>query len=319
VKNLLVTGGCGFIGSNFIRLMLEKYPGLNIIDLDKLTYAGNPDNLKDLEDHPNYAFIKGDICDPAIVRTAMKKADRVVHFAAESHVDRSIEDGSIFVRTNVLGTNTLLQAAQELGVKRFLHVSTDEVYGSIVKGSFVETDILSPSSPYSASKAGSDLLALSYHTTHKLPVVVTRCTNNYGPYQFPEKLIPLFVTNLLQGKRVPVYGDGLNIRDWIYVMDHCKAIDFVLQQGADGEVYNIGGGEEKTNMEITRSILKRLGKDEHMIEYVRDRPGHDLRYSLDCSKLKAMGWRPEHDFEKALEMTVKWYMDNAWWWEKLKH
>jgi len=318
VKNLLVTGGCGFIGSNFIRLMLEKYSDLNIINLDKLTYAGNPDNLKDLEDHPSYAFIKGDICDPAIVRTAMKKADRVVHFAAESHVDRSIDDGSVFVRTNVLGTNTLLQAAQESGVKRFLHVSTDEVYGSIMKGSFVETDILTPSSPYSASKAGSDLLALSYHTTHKLPVVVTRCTNNYGPYQFPEKLIPLFVTNLLQGKRVPVYGDGLNIRDWIYVMDHCKAIDFVLQQGADGEVYNIGGGEEKTNMEITRSILKLLDKDEHMIEYVRDRPGHDLRYSLDCSKLKAMGWRPEHDFEKALEMTVKWYMNNAWWWEKLK-
>jgi dTDP-glucose 4,6-dehydratase len=318
VKNLLVTGGCGFIGSNFIRLMLEKYPDISIINLDKLTYAGNPDNLKDLEDQPNYAFIKGDICDPAIVRAAMKKADRVVHFAAESHVDRSIEDGSIFVRTNVLGTNTLLQAAQELGVKRFLHVSTDEVYGSIAKGSFVETDILTPSSPYSASKAGSDLLALSYHTTHKLPVVVTRCTNNYGPYQFPEKLIPLFVTNLLQGKRVPVYGNGLNVRDWIYVMDHCKAIDFVLQQGTDGEVYNIGGGEEKTNIEITRSILKLLGKDEHMIEYVRDRPGHDLRYSLDCSKLKAMGWNPEYNFEEALGLTVKWYVDNQWWWEKLK-
>ena len=318
MKNLLVTGGCGFIGSNFIRLMLEKYPDIKIINLDKLTYAGNPDNLKDIEDNPNYAFIKGDICDPGIVRAAMKKADTVVHFAAESHVDRSIEDGSVFVRTNVLGTNTLLQAAQELGVKRFLHVSTDEVYGSIAKGSFVETDILTPSSPYSASKAGSDLLALSYHTTHKLPVMVTRCTNNYGPYQFPEKLIPLFVTNLLQGKRVPVYGNGLNVRDWIYVLDHCKAIDFVLQHGTDGEVYNIGGGAEKTNLEITRGILKLLDKDEHMIEYVRDRPGHDLRYSLDCSKLKAMGWRPEHDFDEALELTVKWYVDNAWWWEKLK-
>ncbi len=308
MKNLLVTGGCGFIGSNFIRLMLEKYPDIKIINLDKLTYAGNPDNLKDVEDNPNYAFIKGDICDPGIVRAAMKKADTVVHFAAESHVDRSIEDGSVFVRTNVLGTNTLLQAAQELGVKRFLHVSTDEVYGSILKGSFVETDILTPSSPYSASKAGSDLLALSYHTTHKLPVVVTRCTNNYGPYQFPEKLIPLFVTNLLQGKRVPIYGSGLNIRDWIYVLDHCKAIDFVLQHGNNGEVYNIGGGAEKTNLEITHSILKLLDKGEHMIEYVRDRPGHDLRYSLDCSKLKAMGWRPEHDFDKALELTVKWYV-----------
>ncbi len=318
MKNLLVTGGCGFIGSNFIRLMLEKHPDVRIINLDKLTYAGNPDNLKDIEDNPNYAFVKGDICDPGVVRAAMKKADTVVHFAAESHVDRSIEDGSVFVKTNVLGTNTLLQAAQELGVKRFLHVSTDEVYGSIVKGSFVETDILTPSSPYSASKAGSDLLALSYHTTHKLPVVVTRCTNNYGPYQFPEKLIPLFVTNLLQGKRVPVYGSGLNVRDWIYVLDHCKAIDFVLQHGTEGEVYNIGGGAERTNLEITRSILKLLDKDEHMIEYVRDRPGHDLRYSLDCSKLKALGWRPEHDFDKALELTVKWYVDNAWWWEKLK-
>ncbi|MGA9142032.1 MAG: dTDP-glucose 4,6-dehydratase [Methanocella sp.] len=318
MRNLMVTGGCGFIGSNFIRLMLEKHQDIKIINLDKLTYAGNPDNLKDVEDNPNYAFIKGDICDPGIVRAAMKKADTVVHFAAESHVDRSIEDGSVFVRTNVLGTNTLLQAAQELGVKRFLHVSTDEVYGSIVKGSFVETDILTPSSPYSASKAGSDLLALSYHTTHRLPVLVTRCTNNYGPYQFPEKLIPLFVTNLLQGKRVPVYGSGLNIRDWIYVLDHCKAIDFVLQHGTEGEVYNIGGGAERTNLEITRGILKLLDKGEHMIEYVRDRPGHDLRYSLDCSKLKALGWRPEHDFDKALELTVKWYVDNAWWWEKLK-
>ena len=318
LKNLLVTGGCGFIGSNFIRLLLEKYPEIKIINLDKLTYAGNPDNLKDVEDNPNYAFIKGDICDPGIVRAAMKKADAVVHFAAESHVDRSIEDGSVFVRTNVLGTNTLLQAAQELGVNRFLHVSTDEVYGSIMKGSFVETDILTPSSPYSASKAGSDLLALSYHTTHKLPVIVTRCTNNYGPYQFPEKLIPLFVTNLLLGKRVPVYGTGMNVRDWIYVLDHCKAIDFVLHNGADGQVYNIGGGEERTNMEITRSILKLLGKDEHMIEYVRDRPGHDLRYSLDCSKLKAMGWRPEHNFDEALELTIKWYMNNQWWWEKLR-
>lgn len=318
MSNLLVTGGCGFIGSNFIRLCLEKYPDLNIINLDSLTYAGNPDNLKDIEDHPNYAFIKGDICDPAIVRMAMKKADRVVHFAAESHVDRSIEDGSVFVRTNVLGTNTLLQAAHELKVKRFVHVSTDEVYGSIARGSFRETDILTPSSPYSASKAGSDLLALSYHTTHKFPAIVTRCTNNYGPYQYPEKLIPLFVTNLMQGRRVPVYGSGLNVRDWIYVMDHCKAIDFVLHNGNDGEIYNIGGGAERTNIEITNSILKILDKGEHMIEYVRDRPGHDLRYSLDCSKLRAMGWRPEHDFEEALELTVRWYVNNQWWWEKLK-
>jgi dTDP-glucose 4,6-dehydratase len=274
MKNLLVTGGCGFIGSNFIRLMLEKYPDIKIINLDKLTYAGNPDNLKDVEDNPNYAFVKGDICDPGIVRAAMKKADTVVHFAAESHVDRSIEDGSVFVRTNVLGTNTLLQAAHEQGIKRFLHVSTDEVYGSIATGSFRETDILTPSSPYSASKAASDLLALSYHTTHKFPVMVTRCTNNYGPCQFPEKLIPLFVTNLLQGKKVPVYGSGLNVRDWIYVLDHCKAIDFVLDNGNEGEIYNIGGGAERTNLEITGSILKLLDKGDDMIKYVRDRPGH---------------------------------------------
>ncbi|OPY27809.1 MAG: dTDP-glucose 4,6 dehydratase [Methanocella sp. PtaU1.Bin125] len=318
MHRLLVTGGCGFIGSNFIRLMLGKYPDLKIINLDRLTYAGNPDNLKDVEDCPNYGFVKGDICDAAVVRAAMKKADTVVHFAAESHVDRSIGDGSVFVRTNVLGTNTLLQAARELGIRKFLHVSTDEVYGSTMNGSFVETDNLRPSSPYSASKAGSDLLALSYHTTYGLPVVVTRCTNNYGPYQYPEKLIPLFVTNLIQGLKVPVYGNGMNVRDWIYVLDHCKAIDFVLRNGADGEVYNIGGGAERTNMEITRAIMKLLGKGEHMIEYVRDRPGHDLRYSLDCSKLKAMGWRPEHDFGDALAMTVRWYVDNAWWWEKLK-
>ena len=318
MKTLLVTGGCGFIGCNFIRLIMEKRPDVSILNLDKLTYAGSPDNLKDLEDHPNYGFIKGDICDPAIVRTAMKNADHVVHFAAESHVDRSIEDGSVFVRTNVLGTNTLLQAAHELGVKRFLHVSTDEVYGSIANGSFREADILTPSSPYSASKAGSDLLALSYHTTYQSPVIVTRCTNNYGPYQYPEKLIPLFVTNLLQGRRVPLYGSGLNVRDWIYVADHCKAIDFVLQNGHEGEIYNIGGGAERTNLEITKSLLKLLDKGEHMIEYVKDRPGHDLRYSLDCSKLKAMGWRPEHEFEEALELTVKWYRENEWWWQKLK-
>jgi dTDP-glucose 4,6-dehydratase len=314
---LLVTGGCGFIGSNFIRYMREKYPDDSIINLDKLTYAGNPDNLKDLEDSPGYFFVKGDICDPSIVRAVMRKADMVVHFAAESHVDRSIEDGSVFVRTNVLGTHTLLQAANESGVKRFLHVSTDEVYGSIGKGSFVETDMLSPSSPYSASKAGSDLLALSYHRTHRLPVVVTRCTNNFGPYQFPEKLIPLFVTSLLRDRLVPVYGDGLNVRDWIYVLDHCKAVDFVLRNGAAGEAYNIGSGEEKTNMEITRSLLKLLGKGEYMIEHVRDRPGHDLRYSLDCSKLKAAGWRPGNNFEDALRLTVQWYIDNHWWWEKL--
>lgn len=317
--NLLVTGGCGFIGSNFIRHMLKKYPDYRIINIDKLTYAGNPDNLKDIEDNSNYSFIRGDICDPEIVNKAMKNMDYVVHFAAESHVDRSIDDGSIFVRTNILGTHTLLESAHKHGIKRLIHVSTDEVYGSITRGSFKETDILTPSSPYSSSKAGSDLLVQSYYITHKLPVIITRCTNNFGPYQYPEKLIPLFVTNLLENKKVPVYGTGQNIRDWIYVLDHCKAVDFVLHNGSIGEIYNIGGGAEKTNLEITDKIIEIIGSDRSMIEYVKDRLGHDLRYSLDCSKLRELGWAPEHDFDEALEETVRWYVENRWWWEKLKH
>jgi dTDP-glucose 4,6-dehydratase len=317
MTRLLVTGGCGFIGSNFIRHYLAEHPGDSIINLDKLTYAGNPANLRDLEGRPDYVFVHGDICDRRLVNDVMKRADTVVHFAAESHVDRSIGDGSVFVQTNVLGTGTLLKAAHDHKIKRFIHVSTDEVYGSTTNGSFTETDILNPSSPYSASKAGSDLLALSYHTTYGLPVIVTRCTNNFGPYQYPEKLIPLFATNLMQGKKVPVYGSGLNVRDWIYVLDHCKAIDFLLQQGTDGEIYNIGGGEEKTNVEITRLILRALGLGENMIEYVSDRPGHDFRYSLDCSKLKNMGWKPEYGFEQAMDITVKWYRENRPWWEKL--
>ncbi|KKH29346.1 dTDP-glucose 4,6-dehydratase [Methanosarcina mazei] len=315
---LLVTGGCGFIGSNFIRYMLKKYPDYQIINLDKLTYAGNPANLKDLENNPNYSFVKGDICDPAVVNEVMKTADQVVHFAAESHVDRSIEDGSVFVRTNVLGTNTLLQSALANKIKKFIHVSTDEVYGSTMEGSFTETDKLNPSSPYSSSKAGSDLLAMSYHTTYGLPVCITRCTNNFGPYQYPEKLIPFFISRLMEGKKVPVYGTGLNIRDWIYVEDHCSAIDFVLHNGSAGEIYNIDGGNELTNLEITRQLLKMLGKDESSIEYVEDRKGHDFRYSLDGSKLEKMGWKPGYDFDTALEQTVKWYVENKWWWEPLK-
>ena len=317
--NILVTGGSGFIGSNFIRHMLEKYPNYNIINLDKLTYAGNPDNLKDVEDNPNYSFVCGDICDLDVVDNVMQQVEMVVHFAAESHVDRSIDDGSVFVRTNVLGTHTLLESALKNGIKRFVHVSTDEVYGSINEGSFKETDMLVPSSPYSSSKAGSDLLVQSYYITHKLPVIITRCTNNFGPYQYPEKLIPLFITNLLEKKKVPVYGTGQNIRDWIYVLDHCKAVDFVLHNGSVGETYNIGGGAEKTNLEITEMIIEKVGSDKSMIEYVTDRPGHDLRYSLDCSNLKELGWAPEYDFDEALEETVKWYVDNRWWWEKLKH
>lgn len=319
ILNLLITGGYGFIGSNFIRYMLEKYPNCNIFNLDKLTYAGNPDNLKDIENRPNYSFIRGDICDPAVVDKVMQNVDYVVHFAAESHVDRSIEDGSVFVRTNVFGTYTLLESAMKHGIMKFIHVSTDEVYGSIEEGSFKETDRLTPSSPYSSSKAGSDLIAQSYYITYKLPVIITRCTNNFGPYQYPEKLIPLFITNLLENQNVPVYGTGKNVRDWIYILDHCKAIDFVLHNGSIGEIYNIGGGVEKTNIGITRKILAMLVKDESMVDYVKDRPGHDLRYSLDCSKLRELGWKPEYDFDEALAQTVEWYVENRWWWEKLKY
>lgn len=317
---LLVTGGAGFIGSNFIRYMMNTNPSVEIINYDLLTYAGNPDNLKGIDKPPQYTFIKGDICNQDLVNATLKKfqPDAIVHFAAESHVDRSITDPYAFVRTNVLGTHTLLEAARKHSVPKFIHISTDETYGSTLNGSFKETDILSPSSPYSASKAGSDLLALSYFTTFHFPVMVTRCTNNFGPYQFPEKLIPLFITNLLEGKKVPVYGTGKNVRDWIHVQDHCRAIEFLLNRGAPGEVYNIGGGNEKTNLEITDKLLELLGKDQSMVEFVTDRPGHDFRYSLDCSKLQKMGWKPQFSFEKGLEETVAWYRQNAWWWQPLK-
>jgi dTDP-glucose 4,6-dehydratase len=316
--NILVTGGLGFIGSNFIRYMLGKYKMHRIINLDKQTYAGNPDNLKDIENNPNYSYMRGDICDPSVVDQLMQKADQVVHFAAESHVDRSIEDASAFVRTNVQGTFALLESARKYNVSRFIHISTDEVYGSRERGSFKEKDILTPSSPYSSSKAGSDLLAQSYYLTHKLPVIITRCTNNFGPYQYPEKLMPLFITNLLENRKVPVYGTGKNVRDWIYVLDHCKAVDFVLHNGVPGEIYNIGGGAEKSNIEITKKIIEILGADEAMIEYVKDRPGHDFRYSLNCTKLRKLGWAPEYGFDEALESTVRWYVENKWWWKKLK-
>jgi dTDP-glucose 4,6-dehydratase len=317
--NILVTGGAGFIGSNFIRHMLNKYQNYKIINLDLLTYAGNPDNLNDIDNNPNYSFIHGDICDLDIVNKIMQKVDYVVHFAAESHVDRSIEDGSVFAKTNFMGTFTLLNSALEYNIKKFVHISTDEVYGSIAKGSFKENDLLTPSSPYSSSKAGSDLLVQSYFITYELPVIITRCTNNFGPYQYPEKLIPLFITNLLENKKVPVYGTGKNVRDWIYVLDHCNAIDFVLHNGDAGEIYNIGSGSEKTNIEITKKILAILRRDESMIDYVKDRLGHDFRYSLDCSKLKNMGWKPKYNFDTALEDTVNWYINNQWWWMKLKH
>ena len=268
-----------------------------------------------------YRFIHGDICDPVLVKDLIQreKISTIIHFAAESHVDRSISDASDFIRTNVLGTFTLLDAALSAHVDRFIHISTDEVYGSTRKGSFRETDPLNPSSPYSSSKASSDLIARSYCITHGLPVLITRCTNNYGPYQYPEKLIPLFVTNLLEGKKIPVYGTGENVRDWIHVLDHCRAIDCVLDQGTPGEIYNIGSDNERSNIDITQMILNALGKDESCIEYVKDRPGHDFRYSLDSSKLKSLGWRPEYSFEEGLKDTIEWYTANEWWWRPLKH
>jgi len=317
---LLITGGSGFIGSNFIRLMIGSHPDLEIINLDLLTYAGNPDNLKGIDKDPRYTFIKGDICDRDIVNAILKKnqISAIIHFAAESHVDRSIIDSSDFVRTNVTGTYNLLECARLHSIRKFMHISTDEVYGSTPQGSFTETDMLSPSSPYSASKAGSDLLALSYFKTHKLPVIVTRCTNNYGPYQFPEKLIPFFVTNLIEGKKVPVYGTGKNVRDWIHVNDHCRALEFLFRKGVPGEIYNISGGNEKTNLEITHKILSLLKRDKSMIDYVKDRPGHDFRYSVDCSKLRSLGWIPEYSFDEGLAATVTWYSQNEWWWRPLK-
>jgi dTDP-glucose 4,6-dehydratase len=318
--DLLVTGGAGFIGSNFIRYMLRAHPDCRIVNLDSLTYAGNLDNLKDCDSSPRYTFVRGDICDSPLVNSVMEEhvIDTVVHFAAESHVDRSIADASAFVKTNILGTYTLLEAARKHALHRFVHISTDEVYGSIPEGSFRETDVLSPSSPYSSSKAGSDLLALSYFTTYNLPVIVTRCTNNFGPYQFPEKLIPLFVTNLINGKKVPVYGTGKNVRDWIHVNDHCQAVDLLLDRGNYGEIYNIGGENERTNLEITEKILRILKRDDSLIEHVQDRPGHDFRYSLDCSKIKALGWKPGHSFDEGLEDTLRWYVQNEWWWRPLK-
>jgi dTDP-glucose 4,6-dehydratase len=314
---LLVTGGAGFIGSNYVHWVLTNTDD-SVTVLDALTYAGNLENLRDVEDDPRYTFVKGDITDREAVLAALDGHDAVVHFAAESHVDRSIASPDEFVHTNCDGTNVMCDVARHVGVERFLHISTDEVYGSIDAGSFTEDDRLSPRSPYSASKAGSDLIALSYHTTYGLPVLVTRSSNQYGPYQYPEKVIPLFVTNLLEGKRVPLYGDGLNVRDWCFVEDNCAAIDLVLRAGTVGEIYNIGGGNEISNRELTDRILAHLGADESMIEYVTDRLGHDRRYSIATDKVEALGWRPAHDFETALETTVAWYRDHRDWWQPLK-
>jgi len=315
---ILVTGGAGFIGSNFVRHLLRAHADVEVVNLDKLTYAGNLENLRDVEGDRRYSFVHGDICDPGVVRSALADADAVVNFAAETHVDRSISDPQDFIRTDVLGTHTLLEAARELGVGRYLQISTDEVYGSIDEGSFTEDSDLGPSSPYSASKAGADLLVLAYHRTFGTPVLITRSSNNYGPFQYPEKIVPLFISNALDDQPLPVYGDGRNVRDWLHVADNCAAIDLVLREGEPGDVYNVGGGNEVENLDLTRRILELLGKDAGLVRYVTDRPAHDRRYSVDCSKLRALGWAPRTSFEDGLAATVAWYRDNRAWWERLK-
>jgi len=315
---LVVTGGAGFIGSNFVRFMLRRYDDVEIVNLDKLTYAGNLENLRDIEDDARYTFVKGDICDAAVVRAALRGADAVVNFAAETHVDRSISGPQDFIRTDVLGTHTLLEAVRELGIARYVQISTDEVYGSTETGSFTEESDLAPSSPYSASKAGADLLVLAYRRTFGTPVLITRSSNNYGPWQYPEKIIPLFITNAIDEQALPVYGDGLNVRDWLYVDDNCAGIDAVLRKGALGEVYNIGGGDEVKNLALTRKILELLGRSPELIRFVTDRPGHDRRYSIDSGKLQGLGWHPATPFRTGLERTVSWYRDNPDWWRKIK-
>ncbi|GIP55869.1 dTDP-glucose 4,6-dehydratase [Paenibacillus vini] len=318
---LLVTGGAGFIGSNFVLYMLRQHPDYQIVNVDALTYAGNLENLKSVEGNPNHTFVKADITDTKAMEELMgQDVDVIVNFAAESHVDRSILEPDIFVKTNVLGTQVLLEAARKHNVEKFVQVSTDEVYGSLGEtGLFTEETPLQPNSPYSASKAGGDLLVRAYHETFGLPVNVTRCSNNYGPYQFPEKLIPLMISKALAGEALPVYGDGLNIRDWLYVEDHCSAIDLVIHNGRNGEVYNIGGNNERTNLHIVRTILEQLGKPESLIKYVQDRPGHDRRYGIDPTKTtQELGWKPKHSFETGIQETIRWYLDNKDWWTRIQ-
>lgn len=331
--NILVTGGAGFIGSNFILYWLKKYPSDKIVNLDKLTYAGNLENLKSVEKNPNYEFVKGDVCNPQLVNSLVRRkldeggltetVDTIVHFAAESHVDRSITDPAPFIKTNIEGTYVLLEAALKNKVKRFHHISTDEVFGALeldLKKKFNENTAYNPRSPYSASKAAADHLVNAYYTTYNLPITISNCSNNFGPYQFPEKLIPLAITNIIEGKKVPVYGDGLYVRDWLYVEDHCRAIDLILQKGAIGKTYLIGGlTEDVPNLEIVKKILIMMNKNESEVEFVKDRPGHDRRYAIDWSKInKELGWKPEHNFEEYLKITVDWYRNNQEWWKKIK-
>ena len=317
-RRYLVTGGAGFIGSNFIRLVLDQEPDALVTNLDALTYAGVMATVDELDKSPRHTFVKGDIRDAALVNEVMPGHDVVVHFAAESHVDRSITGPATFLDTNVLGTGVMIEAAYRHEIPKFIHVSTDEVYGSLADGFALETDVLDPSSPYSSSKAGSDLLVRSYATTYGYNAVVTRCTNNYGPYQFPEKVIPVFVTNLLEGKKVPLYGDGTNERDWLFVEDHCSAIHLLVDKGDPGEIYNIGANAQLSNLELTKTLLEVLGKGKDDIEYVPDRPGHDFRYAVDSSKIRRLGWEPKHGFADRLSDTVDWYRDREDWWRPLK-
>lgn len=313
-KKILITGGVGFIGSNFVHYMLQKHPEYDITVLDKLTYAGRIENIEDVL--PKITFIKGDICNEEDVEKA-SDCDIIVNFAAESHVDRSILEASAFIKTNIEGTYVLLEMARRQKISKFLQISTDEVYGSTVSGTFKETDALNASSPYSASKAGAELLVLAYHRTYNLPVMITRSSNNFGPYQYPEKLIPVLIINAMHDKPLPIYGDGSNVRDWLYVYDNSSAIDIILHKGKFGEIYNIGSGQEKRNIAIANLILEALSKPSSLIKFVKDRPGHDFRYSMDCQKIRAMGWKPNHSFEKALQNTIRWYKENASWWVPL--
>lgn len=315
---LLITGGCGFIGSNFIHFMLERYKDARVINLDKLTYCGNPENLNDISSDMRYSFVKGDICDRDLVEDLMTDVDTVINFAAETHVDRSIKYPDDFLMTNVFGVKTLLEEARKAGITRFIQIGTDEIYGSVDEGLSREGDPLKPNSPYSATKAAADMLALSYHATYGLPVVVIRSSNNFGPYQYPEKIIPLFITNLLEDRKVPLYGDGGNVRDWLFVKDNCAGIDLALRRGKPGQIYNIGGGCCLSNLELTGKILSVMEKGKASIEYVNDRPGHDRRYALDSSKIKELGWAPEADFDRNLEETVRWYGENGDWWRPLR-
>ena len=320
MKNILVTGGAGFIGSNFVRYMLGRHPDYKIVVYDKLTYAGNLNNLLDVDDEPRYAFTRGDIADRHSLEAVLREhaIDTIVNFAAESHVDRSILAPDAFIHTDVVGTYILLETARRLGLERVLQVSTDEVYGSIPEGFFKEGDPLEPNSPYAASKAGGELMVRAYHETYGLNTVVTRGSNTFGPYQYPEKVAPLFITNGIDDLPLPLYGDGMQVRDWLYVEDHCAGIDAALHRGEPGGVYNLGGGNERHNIEVTRLILRLLGKPESLIRPVTDRPGHDRRYALDCARANALGWQPAHDFERAMASTVEWYLKNEWWWRPIK-